>query len=78
MNNKLWDFISLVEAFLKSELVFATYLPKSVKGTRIIAMIEWEEIDNALKKRIRTIQEPVIGAFNDNNVDVTHKHALSK
>jgi hypothetical protein len=58
--------------------VFATYLPKSVKGTRIIAMIEGEEIDNALKKRIRTIQELVIGAFNDNNMDVTHKHSLSK
>jgi ABC-type antimicrobial peptide transport system permease subunit len=58
--------------------VFATYLPKLLKGTFIIAMIEGEEIDNALKKRIHTVQELVIGAFNDNNVDVTHKHALSK
>jgi hypothetical protein len=41
-------------------------------------MIDREEIDNALKKRIHTIQEPVIGTFNGNNVDVTHEHALSK
>jgi hypothetical protein len=51
---------------------------KIVKGTRIIAMIDREEIDNALKKIIHTIQEPVIGTFNGNSVDVTHEHALSK